>query len=414
MAEEERRSFKGRRRDGKRFDNQSDSREEKRFDRRPRRDFDRREERHRSSSNRSQRVNAPKTKMFGDFAAFYFGEEDQVVEKNKNREEENDKRAPRRNRPDRKDEKRTNDSGAPLSSQENLLPWQKGKSKPIDNREEKNPVRFEDLIGKSRVVEEKKVVRSEKRSRIVDPEKVESVENVMRLNKFIAKCGVCSRRKAAELVKEGLIKVNGKVELQPAYELQPKDVVEYEGRVLEKEEEKVYLLLNKPRGVITTVDDEKDRKTVMDLVENKVDVRIFPVGRLDRNTTGLLLLTNDGDLTKKLSHPSHRVQKFYHVVLDKDVTSQHLKLIANGLTLEDGFAQVDAVGYVDGQPKNEVGIEIHIGKNRIVRRIFEHLGYRVERLDRTYYAGLTKKDLPRGWSRFLSSREVVMLRHFIG
>ena len=235
----------------------------------------------------------------------------------------------------------------------------------------------------------------------------------MRLNKYIAHSGVCSRRKAADLVKSGQIKVNGEVEINPAIEVQDDDVVEYNGKTLKPELRKVYLLLNKPKNVVTTLSDEKGRRTVMDLVKNKVKERIYPVGRLDRATTGLLLLTNDGDLAKKLSHPSHNIKKYYHVVLDKDVTTQHIDAIRQGLTLEDGHASVDAADYIKGKGKNEVGLEIHIGKNRIVRRIFEHLGYRVVRLDRTYYAGLTKKDLPRGWSRPLTKQEVIMLKHFV-
>ncbi len=235
----------------------------------------------------------------------------------------------------------------------------------------------------------------------------------MRLNKYIAHSGVCSRRKAADLVKSGLIKVNGEIETNPAIEVQDEDVVEYDGKTLKPELKKVYLLLNKPKNVVTTLNDERGRRTVMDVVKNKVKERIYPVGRLDRATTGLLLLTNDGDLAKKLSHPSHNIKKFYHVVLDKEVSGEHLESIRTGLTLEDGLAPVDEADYILGKGKKEVGLEIHIGKNRIVRRIFEHLGYRVIKLDRTYYAGLTKKDLPRGWSRHLTKQEVIMLKHFI-
>jgi 23S rRNA pseudouridine2605 synthase len=234
----------------------------------------------------------------------------------------------------------------------------------------------------------------------------------MRLNKYIAHAGVCSRRKAADLVKSGLIKVNGAVETNPAIEVKEGDVVQYNDKTLKLEIKKVYLLLNKPKNVVTTLSDEKGRKTVMDVVKKKVKERIYPVGRLDRATTGLLLLTNDGDLAKKLSHPSHNIKKFYHVVLDREVREAHMDAIRKGLTLEDGYAPVDAADYIKGKEKNEVGIEIHIGKNRIVRRIFEHLGYRVIKLDRTYYAGLTKKDLPRGWSRHLTKQEVIMLKHF--
>jgi 23S rRNA pseudouridine2605 synthase len=170
--------------------------------------------------------------------------------------------------------------------------------------------------------------------------------------------------------------------------------------------------MNKPKGFLTTVSDDRGRKTVMELLKGKVEERIFPVGRLDRATTGLLLLTNDGDLAKTLSHPSHKVKKVYHVVLDKPLAKVDLEKIRNGLELEDGLAPVDGVDYVKDTSKNEVGIELHIGRNRIVRRIFEHLGYEVVRLDRVYYAGLTKKDLPRGFFRDLTEKEVIMLKHF--
>ena len=234
----------------------------------------------------------------------------------------------------------------------------------------------------------------------------------MRLNKYIAHAGVCSRRQAADLVKAGKILVNGEVLLQPGYEVLPGDKVSYEGKVLEPEKNTVYILMNKPKNTITTMSDERGRRTVMDVLGGKIKERIFPVGRLDRMTVGLLLLTNDGDLAKKLSHPSHGVQKFYHVFLDREVKPEHIELIRKGLELEDGLAMVDSVDYVKGASKKEVGIGIHIGRNRIVRRIFEHFGYEVVKLDRTYYAGLTKKDLQRGWYRHLTEREVIMLKHF--
>ncbi len=241
----------------------------------------------------------------------------------------------------------------------------------------------------------------------------EPEKDSFRLNKYVAHCGIASRRKASELIKEGQVSVNGEVIKEPGHRLQPGDVVTYKGKTIQPESQKVYLLLNKPKGVITTLSDERGRKTVMDIVGGAVKERIYPVGRLDRDTTGLLLLTNDGDLAKKLSHPSHDVKKVYHVILDKPVGQQHIDQIAAGLQLNDGLAPVDGVSHVKGKGKEEVGIELHIGRNRIVRRIFEHLGYKVKKLDRTYYAGLTKKDLPRGFFRHLSEREVVMLRHFV-
>lgn len=238
-------------------------------------------------------------------------------------------------------------------------------------------------------------------------------ESGMRLNKYIAHCGLCSRRKAAEYVKEGLVKVNGKVEKAPGYLVQGEDKVSYKGKQLQPQTRKVYLLLNKPKNTITTLSDEKGRRTVMDVVGNAVKERIFPVGRLDRETVGLLILTNDGDLAKKLSHPSHEVKKVYHAVLDKPLSEKDKEKIRKGLELEDGFAPVDGIEYVKGKSKTDVGIEVHIGRNRIVRRIFAHLGYTVIKLDRTYYAGLTKKDLPRGRYRHLTEKEVIMLKHFI-
>lgn len=235
----------------------------------------------------------------------------------------------------------------------------------------------------------------------------------MRLNKYVAHCGVCSRRQAADFVKNGQITVNDKVVTEPFYQVREGDIVRFKGNIIRPETRLVYLLMNKPRDMITTVKDEKGRRTVMDVLSGKVEERVFPVGRLDRNTTGLLLLTNDGELAKRLTHPSHRVKKIYHVVLDKAVSQSDLDKIKAGLKLEDGHAEVDSIDYVQGREKNEVGIEIHIGKNRIVRRIFEHLGYEVRRLDRVYFAGLTKKDLPRGRFRHLSQQEVIMLRHFV-
>jgi 23S rRNA pseudouridine2605 synthase len=239
----------------------------------------------------------------------------------------------------------------------------------------------------------------------------EEVEG-MRLNKYVAHCGICSRRQAIEYIKKGLVKVNDVVQLEPGYQVQKEDIVSYNGKNIQPETRKVYLLLNKPKGYITTVKDEKGRKTVMDIIGDRVKERIFPVGRLDRETTGLLMMTNDGDLAKKLSHPKYEIKKFYQVVLDKPLIARDLQAIRDGLTLEDGEAPVDGVDYVQGKSKKEVGIEIHIGRNRIVRRIFQHLGYEVKRLDRVYYAGLTKKDLPRGWFRHLTEKEVIMLKHF--
>ncbi len=236
----------------------------------------------------------------------------------------------------------------------------------------------------------------------------------MRLNKYVAHSGVCSRRQAAELVKAGKIFVNGKVEANPAYEVQLSDKIEYNGRPLRATRNFIYILMNKPKNVVTTTSDEKSRKTVLDIIQPKVKERVYPVGRLDRMTTGLLLLTNDGDLAERLTHPRHGVKKQYHVVLDRPVTADHVEQIRKGLELEDGVANVDDLDWIIGSDQSEIGIEIHMGRNRIVRRIFEHLGYVVQKLDRVYYGGLTKKDLPRGWFRHLTPKEVLMLKHFKG
>lgn len=235
----------------------------------------------------------------------------------------------------------------------------------------------------------------------------------MRLNKYIAHSGICSRRQAGDYVKDGLVKVNGTTERNPAYQIQEGDQVTFRGKAVQPEEELVYILLNKPSGVITTMSDERGRRTVMDVLAGAVPQRIFPVGRLDRDTTGLLLLTNDGQLAKKMMHPSYEVPKVYQVTLDKEVTAEHLQQIAAGLTLEDGPVQVDWVNYTQPSDQKVVSLEIHIGRNRIVRRIFEHLGYRVVHLDRPYLAGLTKKDLPRSFFRYLTPQEITILKHLV-
>lgn len=234
----------------------------------------------------------------------------------------------------------------------------------------------------------------------------------MPLNKFIAHCGICSRRKAVDLIKEGKVTVNGKPVLEPAFKVTGKDAVKVANKAVTLQKNLVYILLNKPKGYITTTDDPEGRQTVMELIADATHERVFPVGRLDRNTSGLLLLTNDGELAQKLAHPKHNIKKIYHVGLDKPLTKADFEQILQGVTLEDGVALVDALGYVDSKDRTQLGIEIHSGKNRIVRRIFEHLGYQVEKLDRVMYAGLTKKNVNRGKWRLLSEKEVILLKHF--
>lgn len=231
-----------------------------------------------------------------------------------------------------------------------------------------------------------------------------------RLNKFIANAGICSRREADELIATGDIKINGKVVTELGTKVGRTDTVTYKGKEL-KAEKLVYLLLNKPKGFITTTDDPYERKIVMNLVEKACEERIFPVGRLDRNTTGLLLFTNDGDMAKKLTHPKHNIKKIYHVVLDKALDKNDLLKIQEGIELEDGLTKVDKIAYTeDGIDKKQIGIEIHSGKNRIVRRLFESLEYQVIRLDRVAFAGLTKKDVPRGRYRMLKDIEINRLK----
>ena len=239
----------------------------------------------------------------------------------------------------------------------------------------------------------------------------ENPENV-RLNKYVASCGIASRRAADELIKAGKVWVNGKAVSEPGLRIGPKDRVTHLGKLLKPESNMVYLLMNKPKDTITTASDEKGRMTVLDLVRKKIKERVYPVGRLDRMTTGLLLLTNDGELARTLSHPSSEVRKIYHVVLNKPIDPEDLLRIKKGILLEDGRAEVDGISYIDGAGPNEAGITLHSGKNRIVRRIFEHLGYEILKLDRVAYAGLNKKDLPRGHFRHLSTREVTLLKNF--
>ena len=231
----------------------------------------------------------------------------------------------------------------------------------------------------------------------------------LRLNKFLANAGVCSRREADEFIQAGVVTVNGEVVTELGTKILRTDEVKFHDAPVSLEK-KVYVLLNKPKDYVTTSDDPQQRKTVMDLVKDVCPERIYPVGRLDRNTTGVLLLTNDGDLASKLTHPKFLKKKVYHVHLDKNITAHDLQQIRDGITLDDGEIKADAVDYADERDKAQVGIEIHSGKNRIVRRIFESLGYRVTKLDRVQFAGLTKKNLRRGDCRFLTEKEVDMLR----
>lgn len=254
--------------------------------------------------------------------------------------------------------------------------------------------------------DKKPVLRSRKNTAVKD-------DGLIRLNRYISNAGICSRRKADELISAGVVSVNGEVVSELGHKVDPsKDVIRYNGEVL-KREKKIYVLLNKPKDYITTTDDPQERKTVMHLVEKASRERIYPVGRLDRNTTGLLLMTNDGELADRLSHPKNGITKIYHVELNKNLIQGDLNKLQFGLELEDGFIKPDSVSYVTGASKKEIGIQIHSGKNRIVRRIFEHLGYDVVKLDRVVYGNLTKKDLPRGRWRYLDEHELIQIKHLI-
>ena len=235
-----------------------------------------------------------------------------------------------------------------------------------------------------------------------------NVKDGVRLNKYIANAGICSRREADTFITTGLVSVNGKIVTELGTRVMSGDEVKFnEERI--NPEKKVYILLNKPKDYVTTLDDPEGRRTVMDLIKNACVERVYPVGRLDRNTTGLLLLTNDGDLTKKLTHPSNNKKKIYHIEVDKPITREHFDEIVKGVELDDGPIIVDSISYVDNL-RTEVGVELHSGRNRIVRRIMEHFGYNVKRLDRVYFAGLTKLNLPRGRWRFLTDQEIIRLK----
>ena len=247
---------------------------------------------------------------------------------------------------------------------------------------------------------------------IQKPVMIRAVEEKMPLNKYIAHSGVCSRRDAVAIIKSGKVKVNTAIVSEPGYKISPSDIVIVNGKKITPVKNLVYILMNKPKDYITTTEDERGRKTVLDLIRNATKEKVYPVGRLDRNTSGVLLLTNDGDLTQKLTHPANEIKKVYAVTLDKPLAKKHFDEILKGIPLEDGIANVDSLAYTDNANKTQIGIEIHSGRNRIVRRIFEHYGYDVKNLDRVIFAGLTKKNVERGKWRFLSEKEVRDLKYF--
>jgi 23S rRNA pseudouridine2605 synthase len=244
------------------------------------------------------------------------------------------------------------------------------------------------------------------------PSITREVEEKMPLNKYLSHSGISSRRDAVDIIKSGKIKVNEKAITEPGFKISPSDVVTFNGKKISPVKNLVYILINKPKDYITTTEDEKGRKTVLDLIKNATNEKVYPVGRLDRNTSGVLLMTNDGDLTQKLTHPSNEIKKLYAVTLDKPLTKNHFDEILKGVPLEDGIANVDMLAFTDNADKTQIGIELHSGRNRIVRRIFEHFGYDVKNLDRVIFAGLTKKNVERGRWRFLTEKEVRDLKYF--
>ncbi|MDP9230789.1 MAG: rRNA pseudouridine synthase [Bacteroidota bacterium] len=279
--------------------------------------------------------------------------------------------------------------------------WKKERAVAIDKKKKNN-------MADSRLP----VADKDKSTTQQQPTAIRQLSSLMPLNKFIAHCGVCARRDAAELVKEGKVKVNGEVITEPGHKVTSKDEVMVNGKKIILSKNLVYILVNKPKDYITTTDDPQERRTVMDLIKNATSERVYPVGRLDRNTSGVLLFTNDGELSQKLTHPRNEIKKIYAVTLDKALTKDHFDQILKGVKMEDGLALVDALGYTDAKDKTQIGIELHGGRNRIVRRIFEHFGYDVKNLDRVVFAGLTKKNLQRGHWRFLSDKELRELKFF--
>jgi 23S rRNA pseudouridine2605 synthase len=300
--------------------------------------------------------------------------------------------------------------GAPAASA-------KGKSATsAKNAKPTRPVKDAPVKKSSTQPAEKEVSARDKRKYIDFKEKVKKGdplpsfnEDEIRLNKYLSNAGICSRREADVLIQTGVVSINGEIVTELGYKIKPGDVVRYDGETINAETKR-YVLLNKPKGFITTMDDPFGRKTVMGLVRKACRERVYPVGRLDRDTTGLLLFTNDGDMAKKLTHPKHRALKIYHAELNKPVSREHLQQLLKGIDLEDGKTNFDAAEYVKEGNSREVGVEIHSGKNRIVRRMFEALGYDVVKLDRVQFAGLTKKDLPRGMYRHLTEKEVSFLK----
>ena len=299
----------------------------------------------------------------------------------------------------------------------------KKKSSPFDKFHKKKSnaaVKEEFRQEKKKWKKEREEYFEKKRSQRLEPVSQPQTSNLkpqtskeqMPLNKFIAHAGICSRRDAADMVKFGKVKVNSQVITEPGHKVSGRDDVRVNGRKVFLQKNLVYILLNKPKDFITTTEDPQGRKTVLDLIKRATNERVYPVGRLDRNTSGVLLLTNDGELSQKLTHPSNEIRKVYAVTLDKPLDKKDFEQILKGVVLEDGPASVDKLAFADIKDKTQLGVELHSGRNRIVRRIFEHLGYDVKQLDRVMFAGLTKKNVERGKWRYLNEKEVRELKYF--
>ena len=394
-------SFKIYHRDG----DEEGKRSERKFDEKPRgeRRFND-EDRPRRKFNDDER---PRRKFDDDKPRRRFNDEDRPRRKfnddDKPRRRFNDEDRPRRKfNDDDKPRRRFNDEDRPRRRFDEDRPRRRFE----DDDRARRGRRFEE-------VEEEEAPRRGRKGYVREKDPMydrPAATGEIRLNKYLADCGVCSRREADELIKAGCVTVNGEVVTTMGFKVKTNDKVVYGGQTLNREKLR-YILLNKPKGYITTADDPEGRETVMELVKDACHERIFPVGRLDKNTTGLLLLTNDGELAKKLTHPSSEVSKLYHVVLNQPLTRNDMLRIAEGIELDDGFISADEIAYdADDDSKKSIGIKLHSGRNRIVRRIFEHLGYDIVKLDRVMFAGLDKYRLPRGDWRFLSDQEVAMLK----
>lgn len=307
-----------------------------------------------------------------------------------------------------KESKKANRNWEPGMKKEEIGNWKSGMKKEDQQkniRADKPHFKNKQLQSKN---DKQKIVSDKPQNSNFKPQ---TSSTQMPLNKYIAHAGICGRREAAELVKSGKAKVNNEIIYEPGYKVRSDDVVHVNGKKIFLQKNLVYVLLNKPKDYITTSDDPQGRKTVMDLIKHATTERVYPVGRLDRNTTGVLLLTNDGELTQKLSHPSFEIKKLYEATLDKPLSKKDFEAMIKGITLDDGFIKADALAYADPKDKTVIGVEIHSGRNRIVRRMFEHLGYDVKNLDRVMFANLTKKNVERGKWRLLKEKEIRLLKY---